>query len=106
MVKWCSYRWVQDWCNENGWTDLFIERYNYWAFPPGSVMPVPVPSNVLRRLRSQYGLTSAERFWSVAAIVSAIAAMASTYYWGSPMPLVTAFAFCAIAAAQLEIEDL
>jgi hypothetical protein len=106
MVKWCSYRWVKTWCDENGWTDLFIERYNYWAFPPGSVMPVPVPSTVLRNLRNQYGATDWERFWSSAAIFTAIAALGCTYYWGSPMPLVAAFAFCAIAVAQLEIEEI
>lgn len=106
MQKWCSYRWVQDWCDENGWTDLFVERRHYWAFPPGSVMPVPIPLHVLRRLRNQYGTTPSEQVWSAAAIITALAALACTYCWGTPMPLVVAFAFCAIAVTQLEVEEI
>ena len=41
MMERYSIQWIEAWCVENGWTDLFIERGgNYWAFPPGGVMQI------------------------------------------------------------------
>jgi hypothetical protein len=98
--------WIQEWCNENGWTDLFIERCdNYWAFPPGAVIPEPIPPQVLRLIKAKKGLTFEERFWSSLAVMGTIAAVVSTYLFRCPMPLVFAFAFDAVTAAQLEVED-
>jgi hypothetical protein len=31
MKKFCT-EWIQEWCQENGWTDLFTVRREYWAF--------------------------------------------------------------------------
>ncbi|MEO1341284.1 MAG: hypothetical protein AAFV28_09115 [Cyanobacteria bacterium J06635_13] len=30
----------EQWCEINGYSDLFIRNGEYWAFPPNSVMPV------------------------------------------------------------------
>ncbi|MBR8833012.1 MAG: hypothetical protein DSM106950_02945 [Stigonema ocellatum SAG 48.90 = DSM 106950] len=102
-----SDAWIEEWCHENGWTDLFVERRNnYWAFPPGAVMPEPIPTRVLRVIKAKKGLTSEEKFLSVSAIIGTIVAVVYTYLFKCPMPLVFAFAFDAVTAAQLEIEEL
>jgi hypothetical protein len=99
--------WVSDWCQENGWTDLFMERKNnYWAFPPGAVMPEPIPAKVLRLIKSEKGMTSSERFWSISALVGTVVAVISTYVLKCPMPMILAFAFDAVTAARLEVEDI
>ena len=99
--------WIQEWCDNNGWSDLFQERYNnYWAFPPNAVMPEPIPEKALRLIKAEKGLTQDEQFWlAAAAIVSATAVVLSSFL-GNPMPIVLAFAFDAITAAKLEVEDI
>jgi len=102
-----SDNWIEDWCQENGWTELFIERSNnYWAFPPGAVMPEPIPVKALRSIKVQKGLCSEERAWSITAVVGTIAAVVATYWLKCPMPLVFAFALDAVTVARLEVEDI
>jgi hypothetical protein len=107
MIDHFCESWIKEWCDENGWTDLFRERYNhYWAFPPGAVMPEPIPSKTLKEIKAQKGLCVEEkRLLLAAGIVSAIAIFLSCVL-RSPMPIVFAFAFDAIIAALLEVEDL
>jgi len=101
MNKYCK-AWIEEWCNENGWTDLFVERRDYWAFPPHAVMPMPIPAQVLQLIKAQKGMSPQERLWCSAGWTAAIAGAALTYAWQSPMPLVAVFAFCALAVAQFE----
>ncbi len=99
--------WIQEWCEENGWTDWFRERYsNYWAFPPGAVMPEPIPSKTLRWIKAQKGLTREEKSWLISAGCTTIISAILTYCLKSPMPLVFAFAFAAVTVAVLEVEDV
>ncbi|BAZ50782.1 hypothetical protein NIES4103_33990 [Nostoc sp. NIES-4103] len=101
-----SVEWIEAWCQENGWTELFIERRNnYWAFPPGGVIPEPIPSHVLKSIKAEKGLTFEERLWSVSAVIGTIVAVVSTFVLRCPMPLVAAFALNAVTVAQLELED-
>jgi hypothetical protein len=104
MIKLCAYRWVKEWCDGNGWTDLFVERYHYWAFPPGAVMPTPVPLNVLQEIRAAKGWTPIEQLWAGIAISAACLASVGSYWLSSPLPLVMAFSVCAIAVAFLDDE--
>lgn len=104
MNHYCD-KWVQEWCNENGWTDLFKERFEYWAFPPNAVMPLPIPQKALRLIKQQRGMSADERLWCFSAIATAAVAAFSSYFLLSPMPLVGAFAFCAVTVARLEPED-
>ncbi|MBF2046576.1 MAG: hypothetical protein EDM05_001940 [Leptolyngbya sp. IPPAS B-1204] len=105
MNHYC-YAWIEDWCKENGWTELFMRRRNeYWAFPPNGVMPLPIPQQVLRQIKAERGLSSDERVWCVAAGMVALAAAGLSFLAQSPMPLVTAFAFCAMVVAGLETEE-
>ncbi len=97
--------WIQDWCQENGWTDLIIEGSQYWAFPPGAVMPEPIPTKVLRLIKVEKGLSTSEKIWSMAGIIVSVMGVILTYLMKSPMPLVLAFAFGAITVALLEVED-
>ena len=30
----------QQWCQQNGYSDLFCRNGQWWAFPPNAVMPV------------------------------------------------------------------
>lgn len=100
-----SAQWIEDWCNDNGWTDWFKERSSYWAFPPNSVMPVPIPTQVLQAIKAEKGMCYEEKIWFGAAAFSVIMAAASSYFMASPMPLVAAFSFCAVTAARMEPED-
>ncbi|MBD3881689.1 hypothetical protein IFO70_07975 [Phormidium tenue FACHB-886] len=105
MNHYC-FAWVENWCMENGWSEPFLQKRNeYWAFPPNGVMPLPIPSQALRLMKQQYGLTGNEKNWCLVAVSSTIAAVVSTYLLQSPMPLIGAFAFCATIVAGLEVED-
>lgn len=105
MNHYC-YAWVEDWCRENGWTELFMRKRNeYWAFPPNAVMPLPIPSQVLRQIKAERGLSVDERFWCITAGAVSVAAAGFSFLAQSPMPLVTAFAFCAMVVAALETDE-
>ncbi len=93
---------VKTWCQEHGWTDLFIERHAYWAFPPGAVMPLPIPRQALKKLAANSGWSLLEKIWYGAAIALALLAIPWTYLSHCPMPLIFAFAFGAIAVALME----
>ncbi|MBE9073159.1 hypothetical protein [Microcystis sp. LEGE 08355] len=97
--------WIQEWCQENGWTELFLERYsNYWAFPPNAVMPEPIPTKVLQKIKRQKGLSPAEKLWLGVAIGLTVTALILCVIFACPMPIVLAFAFDAVTAARLEVE--
>lgn len=104
-MKRYSEDWLNEWCMENGWTDLYIERYNYWAFPPGAVMPEPIPTHALRLIKAKKGLSGEERVLSISAVVVTVLAVILTFFLHSPMPLVFAFAFGAITVGMLEVDD-
>ncbi|MEW6493422.1 MAG: hypothetical protein AB1589_13095 [Cyanobacteriota bacterium] len=104
-MKHYSDDWIQEWCQLNGWTDLYIERTHFWAFPPGAVMPEPLPPDALRWIKAQKGLSGEERGWSIAAIVFTVIAAIMSYVFKSPMPIVLAFAFGAITVGLLEVDD-
>ncbi|MGA7933332.1 MAG: hypothetical protein WCA35_07280 [Kovacikia sp.] len=101
-----SAQWIEEWCQENGWSDWFMECSHYWAFPPNGVMPVPIPTQVLRTIKAEKGLCFEERIWCLAAVLIALLASISTYFLASPMPLVVAFAFCAVTVARMEDDTL
>jgi hypothetical protein len=97
--------WIDDWCKDNGWTDWFVDRSIYWGFPPQAVMPLPIPPQAMRAIKAKQGLCLWEKVWYGVAAGSAIAAAVSSYLLSCPMPLVGAFAFCAVVVARLEDED-
>ncbi len=105
MKHYCD-EWIKDWCQENGWTDLVIERSHYWAFPPGGVIPEPIPPQVLRLIKAKKGLSKAEQWWSISGVIVSLIAAILSYFLKSPMPLVFAFAFGALTVALLEVEDI
>ncbi len=96
------YPQLSQWCHDNGWTDLFVERYQFWAFPPGSVLPLPLPSAVLEDIhikhyhRLKYSLSYG------AVLLGTGVAIVLTALSHSPMPLMAAFAFGAIAIGILD----
>ena len=97
--------WIQEWCDSNGWTDLFQERYDhYWAFPPNGVMPEPIPQKVMRLIKSEKGMTTSERNWLTSAAIISIIALVATCFFFTPMPLMFAFGFDAVTFARMEYE--
>lgn len=104
-MKHYSEEWINEWCRDNGWTDLYVERCQYWAFRPGAVIPEPIPPQVLRTIKAEKGLCADEKWLSIAAVIVSLMAAILSYFCQSPMPIVLAFAFSAIAVALLEIED-
>ncbi|WP_013322421.1 hypothetical protein [Gloeothece verrucosa] len=106
MKHYCD-QWIEEWCQNNGWTDLVVGGYNqYWAFPPHAVMPEPIPSKVLRLIKAEKGLCIEEKAWLSLLSVVSVGAIILSFLLKSPMPLVLAFAFDAIAVAKLEVEDI
>jgi hypothetical protein len=102
MKHYCD-EWIQQWCLDHGWTDLHIERYNnYWAFPPGAVMPEPIPNNILREIKATNGFSLEERRWLIGAGVLSLLALVVSYFLKCPMPVVFGFAFDAITFAQFD----
>lgn len=97
--------WIQEWCDRNGWTDLFRERCNhYWAFPPNCVMPEPIPQKVMRLIKSEKGLSHCEQKWLAFAAMVTVVALLTSCWWMSPMPMMLAFGFDAITFASMECE--
>lgn len=104
MIKHFCDDWIKEWCQDNGWTDLFMERYDYWAFPPGGVMPLPIPKETLLEIKAEKGFSSQEKLWlTITSSVSILAAILS-YLLSCPMPLVFAFAFTAIIIANFDLD--
>lgn len=68
-------------------------------------MPVPIPMQVLRTLKAQYGMCPEEKVWSIIAVMSAVFAGVSSYCLSSPMPLIASFAFCAVTVARMEEDE-
>ncbi len=79
-----------------------MERRDYWAFPPGAVMPVPIPNTVLHDIKAARGMTWDEKIWVGSAWSGTIVGTALTVALQSPMPLVAAFAFGAVVVAMLD----
>lgn len=97
--------WIQEWCDRNGWTDLFRERCNhYWAFPPNCVMPEPIPQKVMRLIKNEKGLSHSEQKWLIFAAIFTVVALLTSCWWMSPMPLMLAFGFDAITFASMDCE--
>jgi hypothetical protein len=106
IMKHFAAQWIDEWCQKSGWTDHFFESSQYWAFPPNGVMPVPIPTNVLRTIKAEKGLCYEERVWCFSAILSVILAIVFTWLVVSPMPIVAAFIYCAITVTRMEDETL
>jgi hypothetical protein len=105
-MKHLSDQWIRDWCSENGWTDPVMEPINqYWAFPPGGVMPEPIPADTLRLIKSQYGMTKEEKLWMGTAIAVAVLMAWLSYVLKCPMPLIAGFAYTACVVAGLEVDE-
>jgi len=103
MNKYCM-NWIQEWCQDNGWSDPFQVRREYWAFPPHAVMPLPIPSQALQVIKAKKGLSPIERVW-LSAVFGVTAIAATTGLWfENPMPLVAAFVFCALVFAAMDDE--
>lgn len=81
-----------------------MERRSYWAFPPCAVMPMPIPPQALQEIKSERGWSRDEKIWFSAAGIAGVAAIALSSWLECPMPLVAAFAFCAIVCALFEEE--
>ncbi len=99
--------WIQEWCEQNGWTDLTREsRISYWAFPPGAVMPEPISFDVLRSIKDNNGSSAEEKFWLSSAIIVSVTSVLLSYLLKNPVPVLLAFAFDAFISAKLEFEEI
>ena len=103
-MKHFSDEWIKEWCEDNGWTDLFLERHDYWAFPPHGVIPLPIPKETLISIKAEKGFSPEEKIWLGSAIFFTLIAIVSSYIFNCPMPLVFAFAFTAIVVAKFELD--
>jgi len=105
MKHYCD-NWIQEWCEDNGWTELYRERCDfYWAFPPHAVIPEPIPSRILKAIKAEKGLCLEEKVWFFAATLLTLLGIVLSFVLKCPMPIVFAFAFDAVTVAQLEVEE-
>ena len=99
--------WIQESCEQNGWTDLIKEsRINYWAFPPGAVMPEPISFDVLRSIKDDNGSSAEEKIWLSFAIIVSVISVFLSYWLKNPVPVLLAFAFDAFISTNLEFEEI
>jgi hypothetical protein len=98
------HQYIQQWCQEHDWTDLFVEQRQFWAFPPGAVLPVPVPTHALEGFYAEREMTPQVGLLNLSSPGAALSAFFLTVLTLSPIPLLAAFGCCAIAAALLEEE--
>ncbi|MGF1489362.1 MAG: hypothetical protein ACFBSE_19915 [Prochloraceae cyanobacterium] len=105
MKHYCD-EWIEQWCLENGWSDLYIEQNQYWAFRPGAVMPEPIPPNILHKIKQEKGLSPKERYWSIAAIAIAIIGIIVSICFRCPLFLVFAFTVDSFTVANLDLENI
>ncbi len=103
-MKHFSDDWIQEWCDNNNWSDLFLESQDYWGFPPHAVMPLPISKEILMEIKASKGLTDQEKTWMFIAIIISLMSVFSSYFFHSPMPLVVAFAFTAMVVGHLELD--
>ena len=104
MIKHFCDDWIKEWCQENGWTDLFLERYDYWAFPPNAVMPLPIPKETLLQIKAEKGFSNQEKLWLTISATIGLLGCILSYILNCPMPLVFAFAFTAIIMGNFDVE--
>jgi hypothetical protein len=98
------YQYLQQWCQEHDWTDLFVEQFQFWAFPPGSVIPVPIPTYALEGFYRRRKISIPFRLLILAVIGVSLLAVVRTVLTLSPMPLVFAFGLCMFVFAVLDEE--
>jgi hypothetical protein len=94
-----SYKSALAWCQENGWTDLFVEQYQYWAFPPGGVMPLPLPSQALHLIELPTVTSPQQRCLQTLSLAIALVATGMSCWFQSLMPLLVGFSACALLIA-------
>lgn len=98
-------QWIADWCQEHGWTDVFIECRQFWAFPPGAVLPQPIPAEVLIAIKKTQGLSPFEQQWFSIWLGLLCGAIAIAWFWTTPIPLLSLFAGSAGLVAWLDDSD-
>lgn len=97
-----SYTSALAWCQEHGWTDLFVEQYQYWAFPPGGVMPLPLPSQALQLIELPTAISPQQRRLQWLALAIALVTTGLSCWYQSLMPLLVGFSTCALLIAAQE----
>lgn len=100
-----SQEYAKAWCQEQGWTDFFTEQYRYWAFPPGAVMPLPLPAQALQRIQVEKVLSVREKLVYAAALLCCLSTALTSYWLQSPMPFTFGFIFCAFAMVWVEDDE-
>jgi hypothetical protein len=106
MMPKVLHHYMQQWCQEHGWTDLFVEQRQFWAFPPGSVLPTPVPTHALEEFYAEREMTPQVGLLNLSSIGATLGAVFLTVLTLSPIPLLVAFGCCIVTVALLEEERL
>lgn len=97
-------QWIADWCQEHGWTDVFVECRQFWAFPPGAVLPQPIPTEALVDIKKSQGLSPFEQQSFSVGLGLFCLAIAIAWYWTTPVPLLSLFVLAAGWVAWLDVD--
>ncbi|GBO55105.1 hypothetical protein APA_3155 [Pseudanabaena sp. lw0831] len=68
-------------------------------------MPLPIPNDTLRKIKSAKGMSDDERSWTFAAIAISCIASIFSFILKNPVPITCAFGCVAFIVGQLEIEE-
>jgi hypothetical protein len=96
------YQSIHQWCQAHDWTDLFFEQAQFWAFPPGSVMPMPIPARALEGFAANHEMPLKTRLLNGTCLGTALGASILTVLTLSPLPLLLAFGCCTVTVALLD----
>jgi len=78
-------RHIKKWCEDSGWTDLFVHQRQFYAFPPGAVVPLAVPTKVIESAKKirEILLRGLKQLFLI--IVQSLAFIVLTYLCGFPI---------------------
>lgn len=76
---------IQKWCQSNRWTELFTQKGQYYAFPPGAVIPLPVPTEAIEeaKITQERKVHNSKQLLST--ILSSLAVIVLTDFFGLPL---------------------
>jgi len=78
-------RHIKKWCEDSRWTDLFVHKGQFYAFPPGAVVPLAVPTEVIESVKNIRGNLVRSFNQLLLIIVQSLAFIVLNYLGGFPI---------------------
>lgn len=99
--------WIEEWCEVNGWMDLFMERFNYyWVFFFGVVMLEFIFGKIFWVIKLEKGFCEEEKVWLIVVVVVFVLAIGFVFLFKNFMFVVLVFVFDVVIVGCLEMEEI